>query len=244
MLILIRLLFQQAKPKKITPKEQLDQFIYETIFNDDHLTQKEIENKLGVPISNELFLFGHDSYLSDQIDADIINKYHLKNYLKKQRSYIESIKKEFKERFNFKVEERIEKDYNYFDYHIVTFYYGMYISDLDELISYGVKQKNINLDILEKSEKLQIDYYKVKVRAMEILNNHLEVYKNKENEPIEVTIIFKDGKPENKDELFSLFCNIYGLTYSNATPDDPEIIKIEKNRLKEYKAELKEKLVN
>ena len=76
---------------------------------------------------------------------------------------------------------------------------------------------------------------------MEVLDENFAVYQNTTGEKLTVDIIYRKNKPATNDELFSLHCNMLGITYSNANNDN--LISLERlQRMENYQKELKNKL--
>lgn len=217
--------------------------LIEDVFTKQNITRKELEDQIEMPISNQLFTLGKEAYIAEHPDSSSEQKYNLTAYIKKQQKYQKRIEKEFLKTFHYTVDKKERKEDTIINHiRIVTFYYGLYSSDLNMLLSWAMNKKNINSMHLERSEKLQIEVYKLKVLAMEVLDNHFETYQNKINEVVEMQMIYKNGLPNSRDEVFSLFCNVNGLTYPNADFSNSESKKKQEERLKNYQAELKDKI--
>ena len=198
-----------------------------------NITVKELENDLGSPVVNTMYVMGKDAYINSAIDKSLIKKYNLKEYQTRQKKYVKNIRREFKKRFHYDVER---KD-NTYTYTITTMYYGLYSSDLSRLINAKIEEKN--LDASKEDEKTVVELYKIKVDAMEVLDQNLDVYKNKDNEEVKVEILYEKGKKMNQNELFSLFCNANGLTYPNVNFNDNKTKEEQDKRIEEYKKMLK-----
>ena len=198
-----------------------------------NVTVKELEKDLGSPVVNTMYVMGKDAYINSTIDKALIKKYNLKEYQTRQKKYVKNIRSEFKKRFHYDVGR---KD-NTYTYTITTMYYGLYSSDLSRLINTKIGEKN--LDASKEDENTIVELYKIKVDAMEVLDKNLDVYKNKNNEEVKVKILYEKGKKTNQNELFSLFCNANGLTYSNVNFNDNKTKEEQDRRIEEYKKILK-----
>ncbi len=220
------------------PKDQLNEQTVKKLIYED-VKQKEIEKVLGTPITNQLFITGKESYIMESPNEDLIKKYKLESYVKKQKKYASHIQEAFKERFQFELlHSEDEGDVVYKDFQFITIYYGLYKEDLNSLVDIGVKMKNLDLTRIERSEKLQIEWYKIKVLAMQILDQNLDIYKNLNNEALEIKIPYNKNNKNNNDAFLTLLCNINGLTYKNADFTVPENKKLQEERLKKYEKEL------
>ncbi len=243
-IILISSQIYDSRPQKIKKRsvkqvtDELDLLLSKKLVN-ENLTMGNLKKILGYPISNNMFFLGKDSFIAEGINPTISSRYHLEKYEKRQREYVNHIKKAFEEKYQYEiVDKEKSEEYIYEHIRINTIYYGLYSTCLEDLISYGLEQKNIGIDERKLSDKEQAESYKLKVLAMKVLDDDLNVYKNLDNETVDVTIIYKNGEPQNKDELFSLLCNINGLTYPNMDFSNKDNLKIYEARLDEYKLKL------
>ena len=120
--------------------------------------------------------------------------------------------------------------------HITTFYYGLYSNDLNDLMGFAMEKKKMDLSKQKITEEVEVELYKIKVLVMRILDQNFEQYKNTKKEEVTVDILYENGKPKDENELFSLLCNINGLTYPNVNMQIEENQLAQKERLKKYQA--------
>ncbi len=199
------------------------------------VTVEKLEKDLGSPVVNTMYVMGKDAYVAVAIDQELIKKYNLKDYQKRQKKYVQNLRSEFKRRFHYDVERKKKK--NTYTYTITSIYYGLYSSDLSRLINTKIDEKK--LDTSKEDEKTVVELYKIKVDAMEALDKNLDIYKNKNKETVKVNILYEKGKKTSQNELFSLFCNANGLTYSNVNFSDGKMKEEQNKRIEEYKKMLK-----
>ena len=252
-LVVILIVFKNINIKKTPDLEQKEKVTESTSENTQaqlkelldkklinmNITKKQLEKILGISIGSEIFLMGNDSYIMEKPNQNLIKKYKLEEYVKKQESYAKRIQNEFLKEFKYdfgevtKFEDQIHQIVE-----ITTMYYGLYLNDLNELLQAIYEEQDTQLDINNITEKDEIENYKYKVMAMEILDQNFEVYKNTTNEKLAVDIIYRKNKPATDNELFSLLCNMMGITYQNASFDGLTT-EARSARLEKYKEQLK-----
>lgn len=161
---------------------------------------------------------GPDMYLRQKPSKKVIQKNSLSSYEKKGEELAKTLEKAIKDNFECEIEGVLTKE----DYLAVlvtykTFYYNAYIKDLNAiqnelLIKAGYDFENITS---EQEKTIEVDSYKAKVKAASLLNDRLEMYKNKE-ESKRVYINFDEKKIEgNSDNFLSYLMNLEGYTYTN-----------------------------
>lgn len=210
----------------------------EDTFTSPTSTKEEIEEVIGYDITSSNLIIGKDAYIRKNFDEKTIAKYNLQDYVNKQNAYADRIEKEYLENLKVTLGQTAiyEQTEIYQEVKVISFYYGLYRGDLYELTSLIFQQKKPEAldesDIQAGSEE-DIEYYKSKVEAMGILDKHFDTYVNREEE-LSVEIIYKDGKPKNSDEAFTLLCNLTGITYENAWFATEEVQKAQQERLDGY----------
>lgn len=217
---------------------QLNQLL-ETELVDKNLTKSKVEEILGIPVSSQMYIMGNDSYIMERPSDQLVKKYNLSEYVEKQKIYAENIQNEFLKEYAYELTtaQQVGNEIHQ-TVSITTFYYGLYTLDINDLITWIVLEKKIDLSG-EITEQQDIEVYKYKVMIMGLLDKNLDVYKNKEKERVEVEIYYSNGGPSSKDDLFSLLCNIYGLTYKNAGIDGANT-KERQERMENYKQQVRE----
>lgn len=220
-------------------KEHLQQLLEKDLV-DKNITKDKMEQILGVSISSQMIVLGKDSYIMDHPEAELIEKYNLSDLVKKQEEYAKRIQDEFLKEFKYEFADVTEfEDQIHQNVKITAFYYGLYLNDLDELTQYIYQLKNYQISVDFLTEQNIIQGYKYQVLAMEILDKNFDVYKNVTDESLVVDIIYRKNKPATSDELFSLLCNMLGITYKNAGIDGANS-KERQERMENYKQQVRE----
>jgi len=200
---------------------------------------KQIAEETGIPMTDYNVIVGDDSYLKTKLDEKILNKYDLSEYQKAQEKYATEIETRFLESIEYNLGEakEINADEAVQTVTVKGYYYELYLTDLMELSTKILKESGYDLSKLEKDEKIEVAYYKAKVKAMQVMSNHKEEYDN-HSEKLEFELIYKDGKPKNSDEMLTLLLNIKGMTYDNMDFSDEKNIEAHQKRVDSYFSEI------
>ena len=166
---------------------------------------------------------------------------NLKKYAKAQDYYANQVEKRMKDNFSYQLGEFLMADEGANIVQKVTFQsYYLELYQLDwsllqtELLNRIGFNKNLADDL--SNEDVQT-IYKAKVKAMEIMNDYLDNYENKD-EKMEYDLIYSvDGDDIGTLDYFSLLCNVNGIMYK--VMDDIDVVgspnyQLQQQRIQKY----------
>lgn len=139
---------------------------------------KKITGKDFIP---QYILIGEDSFLKESISFNLKKKDNFSSYEEKMYEYANNVEKKIQENFESKITEVLKSGEGNTIIKLTykPYYYCLYLHDLETIISKLLDYKGYKKDIPdEDAEKGEIDYYKAKIKAMEIIDNYLDDYKN------------------------------------------------------------------
>lgn len=207
------------------------------IINTD-LTYEKFTKIIGQNVPNVHIPVGPNSYLRNKPEDKLIKKYNLENYVKEQEELVKKVEKRYLDNLNYEILGTVDKDGESCQIvKITSYYYALYLNDFINLTN-NLLDKDL-ADIVT-SEKTQIEYYKVHVAALKILDNHLDDYENKEKESVEVTVCYVNGKIKSSDEMLGFILSLQGERYSNMDFSKEINIKRSDERLAKYIEEAKQ----
>ncbi len=231
----------EIKINQITTKEEAIETV--NILNDKIIkggSKKDLIKVLGTnEIGDYNIMTGPDSYVRQSLDDKTIKKYNLENYVSKANSLADNLEEKIKTNFEVQLQEPIMSKKNVsIAVTYKTYYYQNYLTDLQKLQFKLLTLAGHKLDENTKSsDKLTVDSYKAKVKAMTILDKNLNNYVNN-NETKTVGINYKNGNISgSSDSLISYFINITGYTYQ-ANSIDSDLIKNSESRINKYLEEI------
>lgn len=186
---------------------------------DTSMTPQKLKRLYGVDMGSEAILVGKNSILREKSDLEK----KLTDYSKAQDYYAKRVEKKVQDTFTYRLGDYLVADEGanviqklYFK----SYYLELYLMDLnllqDMLLNQiGFSVYNIEHDLTDDDLKLM---YKAKVKAMELLDSHLDNYVNT-TEEIEYDLIYS---VEDKNKLgpldyYSLVSNVSGIMYSVLT---------------------------
>ncbi|MCI6107769.1 MAG: hypothetical protein SOU84_05900 [Candidatus Faecimonas sp.] len=206
---------------KVSLEEKTRQTSKEAIASlmDSSMTPKKLKDKYGVSMGNEAILVGKSSILREKSDLEK----KLTDYSKAQDYYASRVEKKIQDTFSYRLGDYLVADDGqnviqklYFK----SYYLELYLMDLNVLQDMLLNKLNFSIynvegDLTEKDLKLM---YKAKIKAMEIMDNHLDNYINTQEE-IEYDMIYTVKDKENLGPLdyYSLVCNVSGIMYDVLT---------------------------
>ena len=225
-IIFIHLIPNNKTTKKTYTKKEIVEKISEGFGNG--INKKELEKLLNQKITDKTIMLGKDSYLLKMPSDKLIKKYNLTEYVKENKKYYKNIEKRIKDNYSWKFDDITEENQNTYFVAIKTYQYGVYLSDLEEMI--GLLTANYSFSNAEQQE---INNYKAKVIAMKLLNNHLNDYIN-ENAGKTVAIFFTDiNNDETKTSLLQYIIDLLG--YTDGTNERINNMEINRTtRMQEY----------
>ena len=186
---------------------------------DTSMTPQKLKKLYGVNMGSDAILVGKNSILREKSDLEKT----LTNYSKAQDYYAKKVEKKIQDTFSYRFGDYLVADEGanviqklYFK----SYYLELYIMDLnllqDMLLNrVGFSIYNIENDLTDDDLKLM---YKAKVKAMELLDSHLDNYVNT-TEEIEYDLIYSVEDKNNLGPLdyYSLVSNVSGIMYSVLT---------------------------
>jgi len=178
---------------------------------------------------------GPDSYLRMKPEEEIIKKYKLSSYVRQADKLATNLEAKIKENFEFKTKGVVEsKNYYSVLVYYKSFYYREYIEDFNAIVRILINKEKLNIDASTEVDYEKVaEIYKIQVKAMEILNKHLNEYMNK-NEFHKTYIKFTNRKVSTS--VNSL--NSYLLSLSDFAHANSNVNTVSNERVQKY---LKEK---
>lgn len=209
--------FEDKKIEEIQTEEKTTKEINELVdalFKED-VSKEELEKITGTKLSNYDIFYGKDSYL--RTIGNNING--LDEYKTKQNEYINSLETKIKDNSDVQIKEYIVSADGAIVQNLTykTYYYDYFINDYNYLVKELIKYTNIDLNATEekpitKEEKEKI--YKIQIKALEIMSNYFDDYKN-ESEIKEYQLIYRKDDKKVINNYFSLLINLSGKFYKN-----------------------------
>jgi len=193
-----------------------------------------IEKITGYRLNVHEILIGKDAFIRMSLDEKLIQKYALQEYQKKQNEYAENIEKKYISNLKYQIKNKQQKDNETtYEIEVEGYYYALYITDMTELAIEIYQKEGYELENVDKKEIETVAFYKAKVKAMELMNNYLNNYKN-ENEKRRFKITYINGKPKTRDDLITLTLNFKGVTYENMNFSNETNVQLQKSRIEKY----------
>ncbi|MBR3199055.1 MAG: hypothetical protein IKG27_03475 [Bacilli bacterium] len=221
-------------------KEELEEKtkeITDTLTN-TNLTYDEFTKLVGEKVPNVHIAVGPNSYLRNKPTDKQIKKYKLENYLNLQEQLVQKVERKYLDNLHYEI---LETTYSGNEVcqkvNITSYYYATY---LDDLINITSNLTNKDLDDIATSEKTQIEFFKVQVLALKVLDNHLEDYNNVNNESVIFPVCYVNGKIKNSDDMIGFIGALQGERYENMDYSKNENIKKADERVKKYLEEAKQ----
>lgn len=146
------------------------------------LDMNDIKKMTNKKLNSRYIMVGKESYLREKIvngnSFDEIDKYY-----EAQNKYANNVEKIIKENFEFEITESIETIDGFVDVKFTykPYYYHWYLNDMgklqDKLLEMsGYKESDFMSE--KPSKKMVQDVFKAKIKALEIMNDYLENYRN------------------------------------------------------------------
>lgn len=225
--------FIQEKEKKV---DELDQII--TIFLDYEGSIDKLKEITGIDDVDSLIIFGEESDFSKELTNEQIKTYELNEYVLAQEMYAKRVEKLLNKNIEYDIIDTRTGASNEIikTIELRSFYYDTLVNDITELAFKIMTEMGRDLRNYEQDESIQIDYYKAKIKAMEIISSYFEEYYN-ESETVTVEVSYVDGKIKDSVELNNLFTYLSGMGYENMDYLNLENIENMKKRVDEYYSE-------
>lgn len=222
-IVLMFALWPKKQEKGYTKKEIIE-LISKGFVDGD--SKEELEGLMNQQIADKTMMSGDDAYLLKMPSQDNIDKYKLTNYVTNNKTYFDNLMKKVKENYEWKFDGEAKGNQETYFMSIKTYRYGVYLSDLEEMI-------NQLMTRVSNSDPKDVNEYKAKVIAMKLLNSHLDEYIYN-GDAKNVAITFTDIKSdETKNSLIQYLLDLAG--YSNQTDENINtMIQNRQTRIQEY----------
>jgi len=206
------------------------------------ITQDEIKAMTGYKLNSSEIMIGEDSDLRKSLSDKLIKKYDLKKYEEKQQEYAKEVEEKYLNNFKYEVKkiEEITDEESLYTIEMQGYYYQLYISDMTELALNLYEDSGNKEEEIGARDEATVNFYKAKVKAMELMRENLGDYENK-NEVRNFSVYFVNGKPKTRDDLITITLNFRGMTYENMNFTKNENVKAQKTRVENYIAKGKTK---
>jgi len=199
------------------------------------ITQDRIEEIMDYKLNSSEIMIGEDSDLRKSLSDKLIKKYNLEEYKKRQKEYAKEVEEKYLSNFRYeikKIEKTSDKETLY-TIEMQGYYYQLYMADMTELALKLYKDAGNKEEEIDARDEANANFYKAKVKAMQLMREHLNNYINK-NEVREFKVYFVDGKPKTRDDLITITLNFRGMTYENMNFTKKENEKAQKERIENY----------
>lgn len=201
----------------------------------EDITLDKMEKIIGRDIANVHITVGENSYLRNRPSNKIIKKYDLEELVNKEEKLAKRVEERYENSLEYEITNReVNGNEMCEDVRISTYYYALYLIDLINLTNEiaGNPVEDVSQDV-----KLEIKFFESQVKAMEILDKHLDDYENVNKEKTIQRVCYKSGKT-TADTMLSLVVALQGETYSNCDFSKQENIDLANQRLQKYLNEL------
>ena len=230
-----------TKPKKADKKTEKEikeetKNTINTITSED-LTYEKFKQIIGTDVPNVHIAVGPNSYLRNKPSDKVIKKYNLSKYVNLQEKLVKRVEKRYLDSLEYNVKDTIDMGGQVCqEVEISSYYYALYLYDLidltNEIATNGPEDAATN-------EKAAAEYYKGQVKALQVLDNHLDDYENTTKEKITTGVCYKNGIVDS-DDMIGFVGALQGENYSNMNMDS----EINQNRAKERLAKYLEEAKN
>lgn len=204
------------KTKKTTEEvatEKVDDFT-KTIISDD-ITKEKLSKMTGAEIFSEDIMLGKETYLREKPK---VAKEKIQEYINAGDKYATNVENQIKENFDYNIEKTITSMDKIATVSVKfkSYYYSWYLAELELIkdkilnhIGYSPKTGfDGNLD-----EESAATLYKAKIKAMEILDSHLNDYINKDEYMTFDIRYIPNNKEENKNWIMQYYSCLKGDYY-------------------------------
>lgn len=204
----------------------------------DNITYDKITSLIGKKISNIHINIGPNSYLRNRPSEEVIQQYKLEDYINLQEKLADKVEKKYLDNLQYKIIDTKKQDNQICQtIEITSYYYALYLHDLINLTN---SLATYDVEDVSQSIQAEVDLFKSQVKAMQVLDNHLNDYDNTLKETTTGTLCYVNQELVGGDNLLSFIGALQGETYGNCNFSAPVNITASDNRLKQYLKEAKE----
>lgn len=219
--------------QKENPQEEVTEVLKSVV--DKNITQKQLKEITGNNVHNINIMVGKDSYLKDSLSSKESKKYNLDKYINQQTEYANAVEDLIIKNYEYKVKDsNFNQDGTIIqEIEILSYYYHLYMADVIKLQIKLYELSGGDISKIETEEAAKVDFYKAKVKAMQLIDPYISDYENYV-ETLNFSITLEDGKKISEQELATLISNATGLTYSNMNFSKQENVNEQINRISNY----------
>lgn len=195
------------------------------VFLTTETTLSDIEKVTEHDMTADFIALGEDGFLREKIDSDE----NISEYVSAQDVYASNVEDKCLNGISYIVSEN---EIGNLAFEIKPWYFKTYASDVLALATKLMTLEGLDVDSVVNGDKAYDIYeYKAKVKAMQILDEHLDYYDNKD-EVRSFTFYFEGNKPA-ENQYLSLYFNLIGVT-SNYMINTDSDLKNQDIRVSEY----------
>ena len=237
-LLMVNLMFNRyhySEKKKVEIKRSVSQKMES--LTDEKVTIDDVRKILNDNnIANVLVTLGENSYLRNKPSNDIIEQNNLQSLVEQQEYYVSRVEKKYLDSLSYKiVSEEVNGNDLCENIEIVTYYYSMYLNDYINMVSQIIDFPINEMDDLT----YQIEYYKMQIKIMKVLDNYLDDYDNIKKEKEHLKVCYHNGKLKDESQMLTLVIALQGELYDNVNMSDSKVIEKSNQRLDKYIEEYK-----
>ena len=217
---------KNSKTNKTTNYEQVIKDVTDLYINGG--SKEELEEAINFNnIESINIITGPDSYTRETPNSQVIKENDLNNYVAKADSLSKNLEKKIKDNFEYKIENSVN-DVNKRTYivNIKSYFYYVYMFDLNKL-----RDLILNSSGMENNE---VNQYKAKVKAMEIIDKNLNNYENKSDEVSGMVTVNYKSKKETGQSLYSYLLTIEGENYLHNNDTVTNLMTNQNQRIQDY----------
>lgn len=200
--------------------------------------KEKLKKILKFDINSDFVMFGIDSYQREKPSSEIIKKYKLEEYEKLGDKLSDNLEKKMKNNFESEITKvSLKKKYYIVNVTYKSFYYYAYLCDLKSMETELLAVTGIisGDGVNNVDDAYLANQYKAKVKAMQILDKHLDSYVNKD-EKGSFEVFLKNGlSSQSKKEVEAYLYNLVGYSYNKLKVNDSNRINGYVNEIKKDK---------
>lgn len=141
----------------------------------------KVSEEVGYEVDGTWTFLGSDSLYEFKLPENVKGNQNFKEYENAQEKYLTNMDKLINENFDYEIIKHEVTEYSVIDTIRVKSFYGiLYSLDQNTLMSEILKMAGYNPDEMINNNEWQIAYYKAKIKSMQILNENINFYGNKD----------------------------------------------------------------
>lgn len=164
-------------------QEQMEEKI--DIINDNMNSRNpdldKVSEEVGYEVDGTWTFLGSDSLYEFKLPENVKGNQDFKEYENAQEKYLANMDELINENFDYEIIKHEVTEYSVIDTIRLKAFYGiLYSLDQNTLMSEILKMAGYNPDEMINNNEWQIAYYKAKIKSMQILNENINFYGNKD----------------------------------------------------------------